>query len=140
MISNHGALLPTKMWNPGRTPGSSSSVASATPYSDTATGRNAADLDRSSNLLMIGEPQTPQKPRHVPGDDFVEFDQIFALDPSEIGGTDPGGAAKRGALLFAAHGAVAIPRRPQRAGYLEAHAAAEATSVKRRHMHLPVTV
>jgi hypothetical protein len=43
-------------------PGSSSSVASATPYSDTAAGRDAADLDRSSNLLMIGEPQTPQKP------------------------------------------------------------------------------
>jgi hypothetical protein len=63
VISNHGALQPTKMWwNPGRMPGSSSSVASATPYSDTAAGRDAADLDRSSNLLMIGEPQTPQKP------------------------------------------------------------------------------
>src|SRR5262249_47818290 len=38
MISYHGALYATKVWAAGRTPGSSSSVASAIPYRDGALG------------------------------------------------------------------------------------------------------
>jgi hypothetical protein len=114
VISNHDALSPTKMWDPGRTPGSSSSVASAIPHSDTAAGRNAADLDRSSNLLTIGEPQTRQKPRKVP-EMIVERHQVLAFHPLEIAALDARAAAEGGTVLFAAHRAVAIAGRTHRA-------------------------
>jgi hypothetical protein len=39
------------------------------PYSETAAGLYAADFDRASNLLTIGDPQTLQNPRKVPGVD-----------------------------------------------------------------------
>jgi len=59
VISCHEALLPTKTWQRGRVPGSSSSAPSASPKT-----RGFA-----SNLVIRFEPQTEQKPLCSPGDD-----------------------------------------------------------------------
>src|SRR5215470_19386667 len=116
MISYHGALYATKVWAAGRTPGSSSSVASAIPYRDGALGspefiynRRAADATEASKTTGRG---------------FVERHQIFALHPFEIADLDTGTAAKRGSVLFAAHRAMTVARCRKRAVDLKLDAAA----------------
>jgi hypothetical protein len=69
---------------------------------------------RSRSLVESVDDRGAAEAAERAGRRLVESDQIFALDPPEVGGTDPGGAAERGALLFAAHRAVVIPRGPQR--------------------------
>lgn len=65
MISNHGALLPTKQCSAGRTGGSSSS-AKATPYcGDGGSGNSGGIVRLGPARLMIGEPQSVQKPRYA---------------------------------------------------------------------------
>jgi hypothetical protein len=67
VISYQGALDPTKMWATGRTPGSSSSVPSATP---TLSGYEP-------NIPASGDPQRLQKYLKPPGDDSY-FDRRFS--------------------------------------------------------------
>src|SRR5580704_8450694 len=64
---------------------------------------------------------------------FPEFDQVFARDPAEIRCGDANAAAKRGAMLLAALGAMAVHWVEHWPGDFELNAATQAASVYGGH-------
>jgi len=115
VISYQGALKATNAWAAGRTPGSSSRVASAMPKREGASGvalrngRPGAEFVYDRRTADAAEASEPAGRR------LIEGDQLFTLYPFEISLGHACSAAKGSAVLLAAHGAVAIARPVKRA-------------------------